>query len=307
MNKQSRNIILLPIIKIHFEINEASIPNQFHYFLLEAIRDKYSIDEIATAMLLKKDTIEKELSVLVKQGMLEYKDNSYCISDITRCLLELDQIVQTLNMQDDLYFDMISQRIIMCNRDEICLNDETTSQSLKVVGGNKLYRYASYLLNDFQTDIVKLFPDFNEFEEGNLDFWFNSISICLNEDVIWKKKYCADIEDVVKQDNEKEAKDKIGISGRYCSYDIKNGEKNKRIYVDCYSGEIYNQQKEKNVKGIKWIINLPVIFDRDMIEQKLCQLSKKNYVTEEKMDIQFIDSGTYEVACSYDVIEGAEK
>ena len=56
MNKQAPNIILLPIIKIHFEINEASIPNQFHYFLLEAVRDKYSIDEIATAMLLKKIT-----------------------------------------------------------------------------------------------------------------------------------------------------------------------------------------------------------------------------------------------------------
>lgn len=108
----------------------------------------------------------------------------------------------------------------------------------------------------------------------------------------------------MRRDNEKEAKDKIGISGKYCSYDIKNGEKNKIIYVDCYSGEICDQQKEKKVKGIKWMINLPVIFDKSMIEEKIYQLLKKEHITEEKMDIQFIDNGTYEVVCSYDAIEG---
>ena len=52
------------------------------------------------------------------------------------------------------------------------------------------------------------------------------------------------------------------------------------------------------------MINLPVIFDKSMIEEKIYQLLKKEHITEEKMDIQFIDNGTYEVVCSYDAIEG---
>lgn len=91
--------ILIPmqVVELNFMEKEDAVLNPFQRFVLEAIEERYSVDEIAQATLLTTHAIRVELSQLIAQKFVREQDGMLELTDLSKRLLLVSRCVRCLN------------------------------------------------------------------------------------------------------------------------------------------------------------------------------------------------------------------